>query len=111
MNYPGYTGPAVVNYETGQATGLNGGNPGGFTGITNFSVSSDPGDNFIGPNAATSYLVSGADVVTCWRRPRVDPILNRIQSWFFNLFMRWLTGVRVHDLNCLQRAMVVAVHK
>lgn len=47
----------------------------------------------------------GADVVTCWRRPRVDPILNRIQSWVFNLFMRWLTGVRVHDLNCLQRAM------
>ncbi len=47
----------------------------------------------------------GADVVTCWRRPRVDPWLNRVQSWFFNSLMRLLTRAKVHDLNCLQRAM------
>ena len=47
----------------------------------------------------------GADVVTCWRRPRVDPWLNRVQSWFFNSLMRLLTRANVHDLNCLQRAM------
>lgn len=47
----------------------------------------------------------GADVVTCWRKPRVDAALNRIQSWFFNSLMRLLTRTRVHDLNCLVRAM------
>ncbi len=47
----------------------------------------------------------GADVVTCWRKPRVDSITNRLQSVIFNTLMRWLTRVRVHDLNCLMRAM------
>jgi glycosyltransferase involved in cell wall biosynthesis len=50
-------------------------------------------------------LDRGADVVTCWRRQRVDPLLNRVQSWFFNSIMRLLTRTRVHDLNCLARAM------
>lgn len=53
----------------------------------------------------------GADVVTCWRKPRVDPLLNRLQSYLFNVVMRMLTGVRVHDLNCLQRAMRRRVFK
>lgn len=47
----------------------------------------------------------GADVVTCWRKPRVDAWLNRVQSWFFNSLMRLLTRTKVHDLNCLLRAM------
>lgn len=47
----------------------------------------------------------GADVVTCWRKPRVDPWLHRLQSHVFNALMRLLTRVRFHDLNCLQRAM------
>ncbi|MEW6746365.1 MAG: glycosyltransferase [Planctomycetota bacterium] len=50
-------------------------------------------------------IAAGADVVTCCRYPRVDPALNRLQSWIFNLLMRLLTGVRVHDLNCIVRAM------
>ncbi|MBM4015550.1 MAG: glycosyltransferase [Planctomycetes bacterium] len=51
-------------------------------------------------------LKGGADVVTCWRVPRVDPWLNRVQSTIFNSVMRLLTRTRVHDLNCLMRAMV-----
>ena len=47
----------------------------------------------------------GADVVTCWRKPRIDSILYRIQSFLFNLLMRLLTRARFHDLNCLHRAM------
>ena len=47
----------------------------------------------------------GADVVTCCRKPRVDPWLNQAQSWFFNSLMRLLTRTKVHDLNCLVRAM------
>jgi glycosyltransferase involved in cell wall biosynthesis len=48
---------------------------------------------------------AGADVVTCNRKPRVDPWLNQLQSRFFNALMRMLTRTNVHDLNCLQRAM------
>ncbi|MFO0982085.1 MAG: glycosyltransferase [Planctomycetota bacterium] len=50
-------------------------------------------------------VAAGADVVICWRYPRVDPIINCFQSWVFNLLMQALTGVPVHDLNCLVRAM------
>ncbi len=51
-------------------------------------------------------LDAGADVVTCWRQPRVDPWTNRVQSAIFNSVMRLLTRTKVHDLNCLMRAMV-----
>ncbi len=51
-------------------------------------------------------LDAGADVVTCWRVPRVDPWTNRVQSAIFNSVMRLLTRTKVHDLNCLMRAMV-----
>ena len=47
----------------------------------------------------------GADVVTCWRKPRVDSIPNRVESFLFNFVMRLLTRSRFHDLNCLTRAM------
>jgi len=47
----------------------------------------------------------GADVVTCRRRPRVDGLGHRLQSFLFNCLMRVLTRSRFHDLNCLMRAM------
>ena len=47
----------------------------------------------------------GLDVVAGWRFKRVDPVLNRIQSLFFNTIMRVLTGVRLHDMNCPVRAV------
>lgn len=56
-------------------------------------------------NKVLDAVQAGADVVTCWRYPRVDPVINRFQSWIFNLLMQALTGVPVHDLNCLVRAM------
>lgn len=57
-------------------------------------------------NKLLDALDSGADVVTCWRLPRLDPWLNRVQSSIFNSVMRLLTRTRVHDLNCMVRAMV-----
>jgi hypothetical protein len=64
-------------------------------------VQTDPAD----VHKVLDQIDQGADVVVCWRRPRVDPWLNRVQSWFFNSLMRLLTRAKVHDLNCLQRAM------
>jgi hypothetical protein len=50
-------------------------------------------------------LDSGADFVTSWRRPRIDPLLNRIQSSAFNWLMRRSVDMQFHDLNCTFRAM------
>ena len=47
----------------------------------------------------------GSDLVTCWRSPRVDPFLNRVQSMVFNLLIRKLAQVNFHDLNCIVKAM------
>ncbi len=48
---------------------------------------------------------AGADVVSPWRHPRIDPVLNRIQSAAFNQVMRWMMHAPFHDLNCTFRAM------
>ncbi|GJM20163.1 MAG: glycosyl transferase family 2 [Planctomycetota bacterium] len=66
----------------------------------------DPGDI----HHVIDALESGYDLVAGWRVPRVDPVLNRLQSWLYNRAMSALTGVRLHDLNCgltgLRRSLV-----
>ncbi len=50
-------------------------------------------------------LDAGADFVTPWRRPRVDPLLNRVQSACFNWVIRQIIRMEFHDLNCYFRAI------
>jgi len=50
-------------------------------------------------------LDEGADFVTPWRSPRVDPWLNRLQSAAFNLVIRHIIRMDFHDLNCYFRAI------
>jgi len=50
-------------------------------------------------------LDEGADFAAPWRHPRVDPLLNRIQSAAFNLVMRRIIKAPFHDLNCYFRAI------
>jgi len=47
----------------------------------------------------------GSDFVIPWRSPRVDPVLNRVQSVFFNWVIRQIIRGQFHDLNCYFRAM------
>jgi glycosyltransferase involved in cell wall biosynthesis len=49
-------------------------------------------------------LEAGADMTVAWRKPRVDPWLNRLQSASFNWLMRKINGGKFHDLNCYFRA-------
>jgi hypothetical protein len=49
-------------------------------------------------------LEQGADFVTPWRHPRIDPYLNRVQSSLFNWVMRRIIHAKFHDLNCYLRA-------
>ena len=55
--------------------------------------------------AMMKAIEEGADFVTPWRHPRIDPYLNRIQSTFFNWLMRRVVNMRFHDLNCTFRAL------
>ena len=55
--------------------------------------------------AMLSAIDGGADLVVPWRKPRVDPVLNRLQSACFNLLIRRIIGAPFHDLNCYLRAM------
>lgn len=50
-------------------------------------------------------LDRGADFVTPWRHPRVDPVLNRVQSAAFNWVIRQIIRMEFHDLNCYFRAI------
>ena len=50
-------------------------------------------------------LDQGADCVATWRHPRIDPWLNRLQSSLFNSVLRWVMGVRFHDLNSSLRGL------
>jgi len=52
-----------------------------------------------------SALDNGADFVTPWRHPRVDPWLNQVQSIAFNVVIRNIIKMRFHDLNCYFRAI------
>ncbi len=58
---------------------------------------------------AVRLLCEGAgrgnwDYVAVRREGRVDSWPARLQSWAFNAFTRWLTGVEIHDLNASFRA-------
>lgn len=50
-------------------------------------------------------LSDGVDLVCAWRHPRTEGGLSALASRAFNGIAQWLTGVRVHDLNCRTRAM------
>lgn len=56
----------------------------------------DPGDIHL----VLAALAEHSDVVVGWRVPRVDPWMNRLQSWAYNRAMGAFTGVPLHDLNC-----------
>ena len=50
-------------------------------------------------------LDRGDDVVCGWRRHRNDPWLTRrLPSALANRLIRWMTGVRLHDIGCTLRA-------
>lgn len=48
-------------------------------------------------------IEEGADFVAPWRHPRIDPIVNRVQSSVFNWLMRRIIRMGFHDLNCYFR--------
>ena len=45
-------------------------------------------------------LEEGYDLVSCWKKKRLDPVSKRIPSKIFNAIVGWSTGVKLHDMNC-----------
>ena len=47
-----------------------------------------------------NMLDKGWDCVSGWKKDRKDPISKTIPSFFFNKFVNFLSGLKLHDLNC-----------
>lgn len=43
---------------------------------------------------------AGFDVVVGWKVKRLDPANRLILTRIFNATVRWVTGVKIHDMNC-----------
>lgn len=55
--------------------------------------------------AFLSKIDEGYDIVSGWRKRRVDNLLfRRLPSWVANRIMRWLSGVPIHDFGTTFKA-------
>jgi glycosyltransferase involved in cell wall biosynthesis len=45
-------------------------------------------------------LEEGFDLVSGWKAHRRDPLRRRVLSRLFNAVTRWISGMRLHDMNC-----------
>ena len=43
---------------------------------------------------------SETDIISPWRQHRFDPSIYNVQSNIFNALVRWITGIKMHDLSC-----------
>jgi len=59
-------------------------------------------------------LDEGYDLVSGWRYQRQDRLSKRLASQVYNRVTSWLTGVRLHDINCgfkcYRRAVLDEIH-
>lgn len=45
-------------------------------------------------------LIDKYDIVTGYKLKRNDPLVRIWMSWFYNLTMRWIFGLKLRDINC-----------
>ncbi len=64
-----------------------------------------------GPDPAEAGGNGALDVVSGWKRVRLDPWHKVWPSRVFNGLVRWLTGVRLHDHNCGMKCYRAEVFK
>ena len=51
-------------------------------------------------NNLIDILDNGYDCVSGWKKNRKDPLSKTIPSFFFNKFINFFSGLKLHDLNC-----------
>ena len=49
-------------------------------------------------------LDQGYDLVSGWKKHRQDPLTKVVASRLFNAVVRWVSGVKLHDINCRFKA-------
>jgi glycosyltransferase involved in cell wall biosynthesis len=54
-------------------------------------------------------LEEGFDLVSGWKTSRQDPLSRRIPSRIFNRVAGWVSGTRLHDMNCGLKAFRIEV--
>ncbi len=52
------------------------------------------------PKLLEALHSSNYDVISGWKYPRKDPFEKRAFSFIFNNVTAWITGVKLHDMNC-----------
>ena len=64
------------------------------------TLDSDLQDDPIEIVKLTNKLDEGFDCASGWKKNRKDPLSKTIPSFFFNKFINFFSGLKLHDLNC-----------
>ena len=64
------------------------------------TLDSDLQDDPIEIVKLTNKLDEGFDCASGWKKNRKDPLSKTIPSFFFNKFVNFFSGLKLHDLNC-----------
>ena len=52
------------------------------------------------PELYKMIIVDGFDIVSGWKKNRKDPISKTIPTKLYNAVTRWVSGIKLHDMNC-----------
>lgn len=52
------------------------------------------------PELYSMIVNDGFDLVSGWKKKRYDPITKTIPTKLFNGVNRWMSGIKLHDMNC-----------
>ena len=52
------------------------------------------------PELYNMIMVDGYDIVSGWKKKRYDPISKTIPSKLYNATTSWMSGIKLHDMNC-----------
>jgi len=83
----------------GKADALNEGFKAARGGVV-ISIDADLQDDPAEISNLVDKINEGWDVVSGWKVDRKDPITKRWPSKLFNIIMRYVTNVKIHDFNC-----------
>ncbi len=76
-----------------------------------FTMDADLQDNPVDISGFINKLDEGYDLVSGWKRKRLDPLNKRLPSKFFNAITSSFFGIKLHDFNCGYKAYRKAVVK
>lgn len=52
------------------------------------------------PELYRMIMEEGYDIVSGWKKKRYDPLTKTIPTKLYNAVTRWMSGIKLHDMNC-----------